>query len=159
MKIPLERIQQVTKKYAPAYRWLYDADYEFPKASGRFLVNQGAYYTKPLEHATDVEIQLCLNQLSYVAVGEAIRNGNPEMFKGLDYDALQKEGMLIIESRKRFRRAIDTSRTIGGELNLLDLRDTGKIILANTTFQFENKSCFGELELVIVKSPVQGGKQ
>ena len=67
-----------------------------------------------------------------------------------DFDRLQKEGMLIVESRKRFRKHIRIDKEIYGEIEIVDLRKRNNLVLAKVDFEFENRSCLGELELAIV---------
>ncbi len=149
-KVPQEIIENVLAMYKPEQRILLEADVEYPKSRGKFLIGPTYYVFSPFEHATDIDIQLCLNQLAYVSLYEGINFGAHPCLNGKDFFKLQKEGMLIIESRKRFRRAIPTDREITGELTLKELRERQGIIFADAVFQFYNRSCIGSLELAIV---------
>ncbi len=152
MKIPQETIYGVLKHYSPGCRPLVSAELDYPLVSGKFVIQPTFYHIPRLEHATDIEIQLCLNQLAYAGVSEAIRLKLIPELNGLSFEEMRKERMLIIESRKRFRRPIKTDVEIRGELNVRDLRDFGNLILGEADFNFENKSCFGSLELVLIKN-------
>ena len=149
MKIPEEVINEVVRPYI--CKVLRSASLEYPIIRGSFFIGPTYYYVYPLEHATDIEIQLCLNQLIYASIAEAIRSKLVPELEGLDFDSLRNEGMLIIESRKRFRRPIRTDKEIQGEIEITRMRDAGRLILAQANFQFENRSCFGSLELALIK--------
>ena len=144
-------IDNVLKHYRPSLRMLKSADLKYPVVKGEFLIGRTFYYIPALKHATDIEIQLCLNQLAYVGIAKSMEQGLIPELKGLDFYELQKENMLIIESKKRFRKPIRTDVEIQGEIVLKDWRDFGNLFLANTDFQFENRSCFGSLELALIK--------
>jgi hypothetical protein len=151
MKIPKQMIDKVLEHYRPNLRMLKSASLGYPSIKGRFLIGPTFYYIPRLEHAADIEIQLCLNQLAYAGIAEIMEQGVVPELNGLNFYELQKENMLVIESRKRFRRPIRTNAEIGGELILRRWKDVGSLILGNFDFQFENKSCFGSLELGLVK--------
>ena len=150
VNISQESIDKVLQIYKLEQRILRAANVEHPRATGKFFIGPCFYTLADFKHATDIEIQLCLNQLAYVAVYEGIENNSHPYLEGKDFDKLQKEGMLIVESRKRFRRPIPTDKEIRGEMMLKDLRERHGVIFANADFQFENRSCFGSLELAIV---------
>lgn len=150
MIIPTEIIEDVLRPYN--CKVLKSANLEYPFVRGRFLIGPTYYHIPPFEHATDIDIQLCLNQLAYAGVAEAIRRKIIPELDGLNFDELRTENMLIIESRKRFKRSIRTDVEIGGEIKIARWKEFRGLLLANGDFQFENRSCFGELELAIVKS-------
>ena len=151
MEISKQMIDNVLKHYRPSLRTLKSADLEYPVIRGKFIIGPTYYYIPALKHATDIEIQLCLNQLAYVGIAKSMEQGLIPELSGLDFYELQKENMLIIESRKRFRKPIRTDIEIQGEMILREWKDFGNLFLANTDFQFENRSCFGSLELALVK--------
>lgn len=150
-KVTNEVREEVLAIYKPEQRILLKVDIEYPKAKGTFRVGPCYYTLEDFKHATDIEIQLCLNQLAYVSVYDGITNKVHPYLEGKDFKKLQKEGMLIVESRKRFRRPIPTDSEIYGEMTLKDLRERNGVVFANADFQFENRSCFGHLELAIVE--------
>lgn len=151
MKVNKDRIHEVLKLYRPEARVLVDAELEYPVFRGEFNLPPTFYTISPAEHAADIEIQLCINQLAYLGVAEGIRTQSFSELEGLKFEELQKEGCLIIESRKRFRRPIRTDLPIRGEIRIEDFRDYGKLILGRAKFDFESKSCIGELTLALVK--------
>ncbi|MBI2451803.1 hypothetical protein HYV50_01855 [Candidatus Pacearchaeota archaeon] len=152
MKINEENIVKVLEIYKPEQRLLRTADIQYPAITGTFLIGKTYYVNKPLKHATDIEIQLCLNQLAYVGLSEAIRQRLDPILDGLNFQDLQEEGMYIIESRKRFRRPIYPNKIISGKLKLKEKRDFNNLLLCEADFSFEDKSCFGSLELAIVRN-------
>lgn len=152
MRISKHIIDEVLSLYKPEQRVLLVADLEYPIVKGMFLVGPTYYTLFPLKHATDIEIQLCLNQLAYVGIAEAMRQGLISELRGLDFKALQKENILITESTKRFRKLIPTDREIQGELVVERIKTFGDVLIGLTEFQFENRGCFGNLEFAIKKS-------
>jgi hypothetical protein len=150
IQIGKDLIDKILELYKPEARVLKSGYISFPLLSGKFVIPPCFYANVPLQHATDIEIQLCLNQLAYCGIAEAIRRKSiPELIK-LDFFELQKEGMFIIESRKRFRRQIPTQQEIGGEIKLKEWKRVKNLFLAYSDFQFENRSCVGNLELAVV---------
>ncbi len=159
MKIQQESLDLVLALYKPEQRLLRTAAINYPTITGSFLIGH-CHYTldQQLDHATDIEIQLCLNQLAYARVYEAIRLELDADLRGLNFKDLQKEGMLIIESRKRFRKQISTDRIMNGSLTMREKRDYKGVLLCWADFNFENRSCFGSLELAIVTEKNVGVK-
>ena len=141
---------KVLAVYNPKQRILLGGTIDYPKARGIFKIGPCFYAIGDFNHATDIEIQLCLNQLLYSTVYQAINDKSHPYFDNKDFDKLQKEGMLIAESRKRFRKFIPTDREIYAEINIVNLRKRKNLVFANVDFDFENRSCIGELELVIL---------
>lgn len=148
-EIPQETIREALSGYKPGLVFLREASLEYPVARGRYYIGDTYYLFPPLSHATDVEIQLCLNQLAYVSVAELIKEGKLEEFRGIDFKSFKDEGMLIRESHKIFRKPINPRKEFSGELEVKELRRRTNLILANTRFNFEDGSCIGSLKLVI----------
>jgi len=149
--ISKQLINEVLSIYKPKFKWLKTAHLEYPSLIGRFSISPGTYTHKPFIHMTDIEAQLCLNQLAYVGLAEAIRTKIIPKLRGINFKELQYEGMLIIETRKRFRKKIPTNKIIKGEIKVKEWRDDGYILRGFADFQFENRSCFGNLEMALVK--------
>lgn len=144
-----EIIDEVLRPYLPSQRVLLGAEVEHGVARGQFKIGESGYYSGRLKHATDIEIQLCLNQLSYVFVAEAIRQKVIPEITDLDFNKFREESMLILESRKRFRRPIDVEKEINGEIKLEDWRNFGRLLVGRMNFDFEKRSCVGNLTLAI----------
>jgi hypothetical protein len=153
-KISPEVIKNTLAIYKPNKRILREASIEYPTAKGTFLIGPCDYVQEgvSVDHATDIEIQLCLNQLGYVAIAEAIRNKELSELEGLDFNQLQTNSMFIIESNKKFRKPIRTDKEIYGTLSLKKWKNNGNLYLCWADFQFEDRSCFGGLEFALTKS-------
>jgi len=152
MEIPPQTIDNVVRPYQVECRVLREARLEYPRIYGKFFIGSTFYHVPTLQHVTDIEIQLCLNQLAYAGIAQAIQYRSIPELDDLSFEQLRKEGMLIIESRKRFRKQIPTCREISGQMNVNEWRDEAGLIRGWANFQFENRSCFGSLELALVKS-------
>jgi len=150
MQIPKERIYPVLAVYKIPQRVLSSASLDYPRIQGTFDIGPTYYTNDSFKHATDIEVQLCLNQLAYAGAAEMIFQ-EIEPFKGLKFSELQKEGMLILGSRKRFRRPIPTDKTITGEITIQDIKQKAKTMFVFADFEFENRSAVGELEIAILK--------
>jgi len=150
-EIAQQQIDEVLEIYKPEQRILVSAGLDYPSAKGIFRVGPTSYVITPFKHATDIEIQLCLNQLVYVSVSEIMRlNLVPEL-EGLYFKELQEEGMVITQSQKRFRKPIRTDKEITGELTYRNSKKYNSIVLARADFQFEDRNCLGSLEMALIK--------
>lgn len=152
MIISKETVDKVLAVYKPEQRLLLSAEIGYPIFRGNFLIGDCYYLINPgiIKHATDIEIQLCLNQLAYVGFAELINSNILPELGNQNFFQLQGENMLIVESRKRFRRRIPTDKEISGEMQIKNSIQKGKTIFFWTDFQFENRSCLGNLELAVV---------
>jgi len=138
-------------------RMLKSAELDYPYIKGKFTIGPTYYHNPSLQHAADIEIQLCLNQLAYAGIAQMIQNKDIPALNGLEFRELRGENMLIRESRKKFRKPIRTDCEIIGELKINRWKDISHLLLGSFDFQFENNSCIGSLELVVVKP--QGGRK
>ncbi|MEK6951992.1 MAG: FcoT family thioesterase [Nanoarchaeota archaeon] len=151
MKISQELVDKVVAVYKPNYRYLKEADVNFPVARGIFQLGE-TEYMQTLQHLTDVEAQLCLNQLSYVFFGNEI---NAKRWEGLrdltfdDYLELRKEGMFIVESHKKFHKETNPREPFEGIMRLVRAKKRGNIYLATLDFNLNNGACIGDLSLVL----------
>ena len=114
MKINEEIIKMVLEPYN--VKVLQSAELDYPVIKGRFFIGNTYYHNPPLSHATDIEIQLCLNQLGYAGIAQLMHDNSIPEIKNLDFQKMREESMLIIESKKRFRRPISTNEEIYGEM-------------------------------------------
>jgi len=150
-ELPQDDLNKVLAVYIPQQRVLKGVVFEHPTYRGAFLIGP-TYYMTHLEHASDIEIQLCLNQLAYASVYQRIKSGKDDYLSGLDFSSLQLEGMFITRSSKKFRRQISTSKIITGEIELAREHHYDTMSIAEVKFQFEDRSCFGELQMAIKKT-------
>jgi len=146
-----QQINEVLSIYKPEQRILLSADLQYPIIYGNFKIGPTYYIVNPLKHATDIEIQLCLNQLVYVGVAEIRGLGLVLNLNGLNFKELQDENMFILKSNKKFRKHIRTDIEIRGELEFKNQKKYKNIIFTEAHFNFENKSCIGGLELALIK--------
>jgi len=149
--ITQETINRVLKGYTPQSKLLKSASLEYPTIKGTFLIGPTSYYSPSLKHATDIEIQLCLNQLAYVQIAEIMNQRIIPGLNGFDFEELQGENMLITASRKKFKKSIRTDIEIQGELTLKKYKEFKNLFIGNMDFKFENSGCVGDLELVLIK--------
>ena len=144
-------VEKVTALYAPPYRYLQDAHIDFPHANRRFFVEKTEYFAHQLDHVTDVEAQICLNQLCYATFAEAALTKKPEGFSSsLDEYFQKSDVMVIVESRKRFTRKIDPRVPFIGGLAVERFRKQGSLYLASVDFSLDNGAASGNL-LVALK--------
>jgi len=146
-----QQIMEVLSIYKPEQRILLSADLQYPIVYGKFKIGQTYYVINPLKHATDIEIQLCLNQLAYVGIDEIMRLGLIPNFNGLSFKELQDENMFILKSNKIFRKPIRTDIEIHGELEFKNQKKYKNTLFTKAHFNFENRSCVGDLELALIK--------
>lgn len=151
MKVSKENIDKILAIYKPNYRFLEDADIEFPYARGKFKLKE-TEYVETLKHMTDIEAQLCLNQLSYVFFSQQIIDRRWPDIAGLSLDEyldLRKENMFIIESKKKFVRETDSISAFFGEIEFLNIKKVRGLYLAALNFGLNDRACYGSLKLAL----------
>ena len=149
-----EDIKKVLRPYNQGQRLLKTAQRSGDKIKGEFYIGPCYYVvgTPQLDHATDLEIQLCLNQLSYIHFFDALKRGEIPGLSEVSFEDLQVGNMFIVESRKRFRKPIPTDKMIYGEMTVKKIRQLGENLFYNLGFDFEDRSCVGKLKGAIVLS-------
>ena len=151
MKVPKELVDRVVQVYKPNYRYLKSAEVYFPIARGRFQLGE-TEYMETLQHMTDVEAQLCLNQLCYVFFGQGVLEKRWEGLEDLtfdDYLELRKEGMFIIGSHKTFKKETNPREPFEGQMQLMKVRRHKNIYVAKLDFDLNYGASVGELSLVL----------
>jgi len=151
MKVPQEIIDRVVVLYKPNYRYLKEAEVEFPIARGRFQLGE-TEYCETLQHMTDIEAQLCLNQLSYLFFGQGVIEKRWEGLENLtfnEYLELRKENMFVTESHKKFHKETKPRDPFYGQIELLKIKKCGNIYIAKLDFYLNEGACEGELSLVL----------
>lgn len=151
--VPWEKMERVLTLYRPESRYLVRASTEYPTATGTFRFGHSptSYSTRPFDHLTAVEAQLCFNQLAYVAFSEWIPGGK---FEGLDlafegYLSLMQDRMLIIRADLQFRKSIAPGRDIQGKMTLDRKHKQGGIYIASLDYTLADDRCVGKLELAL----------
>ncbi len=154
MKVSQDIIDKIVSIYLPSYRYLKEAEIDFPLGRGLFQIGQTEYYDGEVSHMTDVETQLCLNQLCYVLFNQEIANGRWDNLKNLtldDFLDLRKENMFVTESHKKFRRETRVGAPFVGEINLNKVRRHGNLFIAHLDFDLNNGAAIGELSVALRK--------
>ncbi len=154
MKISQELVDKVLAIYKPNYRYLKEACIDFPVSRGRFQLGE-TEYVEALQHLTDVEAQLCLNQLNYVFFGNEINSKRWQELKDLtfdDYLESRKEGMFIVNSHKIFHKETCTKEPFEGVIRLIRTKKIGSIYLATLDFNLNNGACIGEFSLALKRN-------
>lgn len=151
MKIPQETVDRVVELYKPNYRYLKEAEIEFSIIRGRFQLGE-TEYCETLQHLTDVEAQLCLNQLSYVFFGQGVIDKRWEGLEDLTFDQyleLRKENMFVTESHKKFHKETSPRDLFYGQMQLMKIRRHGNLYVAKLDFDLNAGALVGELSLVL----------
>ncbi len=151
MKLPQETLDRVVALYNPNYRYLKESEIEFPIARGKFQLGE-TEYCETLQHMTDIEAQLCLNQLCYVFFGQGIIDKKWKGLENLTFDKyleLRKENMFITESHKKFRKETNSREPFYGQIKLKRIRRYGNIYVAKLDFDLNEGASVGELSLVL----------
>lgn len=150
MQVPQERLKRMLEIYKPDCRYLIGTSIEYPKAEGRFKLGKIFYATRPVEHMTIIEAQLCLNQLCYSAFGEWLPEGRLNERVSFDrFLELMKENMFAVESNIRFRKPIPTNGEIQGQIELMKVKRHGNLYLIFCDYELEQGKSKGSLELVL----------
>jgi len=142
-------IEKILEKYKPNYRYLKKAYISYPSCKAIFRIGE-TEYMEDLCHLTDVEAQLCLNQLCYVFFSQIILDKKCKGLENLsleEYLNLEKENMFILESNKKFKNKINSKKDIKGEAQLMNLRKAGKAYIAKVRYSLEENSSYGYLIL------------
>lgn len=147
-------IGRVLAIYNPDWRFLHSAQRNDNIYCGSFNLNNRCPYLSPeasgFDHATELELDACLSQLCYVSIADLMsRNQIPEL-EGSDFSVLQQNGILTIDSVKKFRRDIPRGK-FNGELALEGLRNEGILVILNYAANLENKSMIANPFRVVVK--------
>lgn len=151
MKVTQELVDKVVAMYKPNYRYLKSAEVDFPVARGRFQLGE-TEYCETLQHMTDVEAQLCLNQLCYVFFGQSLIDQRWEGLEDLTFDKyleLRKEGMFIVESHKTFKKETNPREPFNGQIKVAKIRRHNNIYVAKLDFDLNDGASVGELSLVL----------
>ena len=132
--------------YKKEARFLQSFELMKNKGISTFKVNSDFYFTpQSSHHFTAVELQICLNQLLYVYFAHLGLYGN-DWNAVMDFDFVNKitENDFIIEQKTHFKKEIDTSKNIRGEIEVMHTKKIGKTKFMECNFQFED-ACFGSV--------------
>jgi len=150
--LPQEIVDKVLAVYKPNYRYLKSVKVDFPVARGRFKIGETEYFMESMRHLTDVEAQLCLNQLSYVFFGQEVVNRRWKDLENLSFEQfleLRNEGMFVVESHKTFHRETDSREPFNGEIKLMKVRRHKNIYVAKIEYDLNEGASTGKLSLIL----------
>jgi hypothetical protein len=148
-RIETSLIQKVLGKYKSGYRYLLEAHIDYPVCFGIFKVGE-TEYMEDLTHLTDIEAQLCVNQLCYVFFAQCLIDHNISGLEKLtlqEYLDLEKENMYIIDNQRRYHKKIDSKKQIKATLELINTKEKDKLKIAKLNYFFNNKAAEGKLIL------------
>ncbi|MFW6224631.1 MAG: FcoT family thioesterase [Bacteroidota bacterium] len=145
-----ELIETFLQPYDNEVRYLQSFKLSGNKGIGVFRIQHNFYSTfVATRHFTAVELQLCLNQLLYVYFAQ----------KGI-FDFLKHEGVFrevlkfqnsktfITEQFVRYKKAIDVSKEIIGEVELIRSKKIRETYFLDCQFNF-NKMCLGNVKSIV----------
>ncbi len=134
MKADQLLVEKVLNIYNPSWRYLKEVDVNYPDGTGFFRLDS-TEYAETLQHLTDAEAQICLNQLCYVFFGHGIVEGWLKGMEDLSIDEyldMRKNHMFVAESRKRFRRETNSREPFYGNVHVTHLRKHGNMQICAT---------------------------
>jgi len=134
-------MEAMLRPYFPQCRYLLDADMDFPRAEGRFSIEDSCYI-ESTGHFNAVELPICYNQLAYVFFGHIIRGGLVDQFSDIDFEGFRKNQLMAVITKMegRFRGEINP-RDFRGEIELKKTRKPGEDrYIADTSFKFWDKN-------------------
>ena len=137
--------------YNQKYHFLKKLEIDYPHIQGTFVVPPTFYTVEVLDHLSDVEAQLCLNQLAYIGFMEAIKNKQILSLNSAGAKRISYGAAIIGKSEKKFKGIIDPSKEIHGVLNAKRIFNLEEKIIALTHFDLENGKCTGKLNITLVK--------
>lgn len=150
MQVPQERLNKILEIYEPDWRYLVEANVDYPKAEGKFKISGNAYITKKLEHMTVLDAGACLNQLCYSAFGEWLSQGRfGEAMPFERFLELMKENSFVIDAHIRFRKSIPIKEEVSGQIEFIKIKRLGGLSLAFLNYDLEQGKSRGSLELAL----------
>lgn len=151
IKASQEVVDKVLAVYYPNYRYLKEAEIDYPLGKGKFQLGQTGY-CETLQHMTDVEAQLCLNQLCYVFFGQMIIDKRWEGLEDLTFEEYLESGdenMFIVESHKKFKKKTNPKEPFYGQIELIKTRRHDSIYVARLDFDLNGGASIGKLSLIL----------
>lgn len=141
--------------YKPGYRYLQKA-YLVEKGAKAIFRIKRTEYKKGVGHLTDLEAQVCLNQLCYVFFYDYFSNNTPEGVIPLrvgtikQFTKLYQEEFFVLESHKRFRRETVPGEEFVGEIKLTGVEKLSELVyVARLSFNLNKGACRGFLKLAL----------
>jgi hypothetical protein len=144
-----EIIETFLSPYKKESRLLKSFELVGNKGIATFMANSDFYCItqEPVHHFTAVELQVCLNQLIYVYLAHlGIYGENFNISTKEDFIKTLNSNNFITEQITHFKKEIDSSQIIHGEIEMLKSKKIGKMKFMECQFQF-GKQCFGSVKL------------
>lgn len=144
-------IDAYLRPYNEESRFLKSFEYKENIGRASFEIKSDFYCHEnhPVQYFTAAEMQICINQLLYIVCTHAglipfddNEDLNPAYIHKL------ASGKYITEQKCSFKAALKTDRIIEGEMQLVNHKKIGDTIVADCSFNFENK-CLGTVRVVI----------
>jgi len=148
--IDKKNIERYLRIYQPEYRFLEKLQIEYPHINATFKIPPTFYTRLKLNHVSEVEMQLCLNQMAYIGFMEAKKEKKILPLDSSKYIESPFNKMLIGSSEKRFRKMISSKEEIHGSLEFKGVYNISNKTFVFTDFDFEKGKCTGKLNLVVV---------
>ena len=151
-----EIIQEVLKIYKPNWRFLKSAGLDTPNYLGIFELNKQCPYLltslEGFDHATEIELDNCLSQLCYTSIADMMSRNEIQGLEDYDFSKLQENGVLTIDSSKRFRKIIPR-REFSGQIKLEEIRTYEDLSILRYTGNFSDKSMILNSLDIVLKQP------
>lgn len=148
-----EVLGRVLNVYRPEWRYLLEASVEYPRCEGRFLVKESGYLVEDIrskdEHLTDIEAQLCLNQLYFAFLGQGTIDGVFGQFGNFEQYMNMRGEMVIVESLRRFKKPIPLGQNFQGTIELVRYKRLGSLYVAEMNYDLSDGSCIGYSKLAM----------
>lgn len=146
------KLEKVLRVYNPDCRYLQEAKLDFPRGEGKFRIPK-PYYVEGTGHFNAVEMMICYNQLAYGMLSEFGGRGLIKELGKIPFEQFlgwQLENCFIVGMDEvKFKRAIDTSKQIQGNIELKRVRKVGDLYVFNTSYDFENGRAKGNIDLAL----------
>jgi len=156
-KISNEVLDNVLEVYRPEYRYLTEANFDYPIAKGLFRIPMCVYINPPVpsSHFTLTELSFCYNQLSYAFFANSFQEGLiPEVgeipLKEVKGHQL-RNSFIVGMNNIKFKKPIDP-KEFEGKITLekiIPKRDD--LIFFKTSYDFGNGKATGNIDLAFLK--------
>jgi hypothetical protein len=144
--------------YPQEYHFLKELKIDYPSIHGLFRTPPTFYTKKPLHHLSRIELGLCLNQIAYVGLVIAAKNGQIPEVRNSGIKRTLYGDMVIRKVEEKFKRMIDPSEDIHGSLNTKRIFNLERETMVFTTFNFEEGKYTGKLNVVLIKKKIKWKK-
>jgi hypothetical protein len=145
-----EIIETFLSPYKEESRFLKSFELLDNKGVATFRVNSDFYcITKtPVHHFTAIELQVCLNQLLYIYFAHlGLFDNYLDLPRDNTFIKTLNENNFITEQITHFKKDIDSSQIIHGEIKVIKTKKIDHINFMECQFKF-GEGCFGTVKVV-----------